>query len=1625
MAAKIVLGLQRVQKQKQKTTLSLARPSVRPSIIEPIFGIDLIDQEYGEELNTGDEEGKQVVRDRKSSIVQLTPKSRSNLSRLFSRENSHGSDPGTPKSASSHSLAPEPDADRRQPSTQSKLKQVTIEFQARPWYVIDPHNVYKVRWDVFIALIIIYSVLVIPWRIGFSQEATGSAFLVEVIIDCCFVIDIILTFLTGFYDDREICITAPRAIAWRYLTKFLVIDVVSVLPIDLIVDATSAGSNNSSAKVTKLLRMVRLLKLGRLFRLKRLTQLLEDKASINMQMMNMVKVIGQVVFLIHMLACACYWVTSPACPGNRPEEPCDDLAPEDRSWGSTWVRMFHVDRLNVMSRYITSFHLVTATVMAVGYGDVYPSNNQERIFSICTQLIGAIVFGFILSAVTTLIETASPRDIESKARMNQLKVWLVGRDLPVSLRHKIWNHFTYLTSQRSIFKDETDILGNLPTGLRIKLVEQLRQEYIQRAFKIFPNEEICLVIEVALLLRPSQCSCNEVIIEAGEPPLDIFLIKTGRIEAVLDDVDLPARMQDVEFIMAENMQAPGSSAHSAWASQEEMRSGVRSTDEGQAGSERQDSEAAEAPAAPGAIGQPAPPNARPHKLAQRGVEKQDPATVGSSGCEVRTLRAPSPPAPLHLPFPDGKGESSMSTASGGGAAAATSCAVGSSSSRRHAAEVSLRLSPPRYKVDPSLWPDTVLCAMYSEGEAFGEISVSPIRFQGGEVRSEILALCKDELSGILSQFTGAELRYAEYQRQAMRALWEAVMSEEWTSSVPWSGRSRRKIKSRLLYQGRATPVNEIPSEAFQDPSEQEPTPEVLIFATRRLDPKTGSSETRNETMKELLDRWIIPPNYRYKIRWDFFVGALILYSVLIIPFQFGFDITPDSWNVAVDIIVDVFFISDMAVSFRCAYIDSEGCLNTIPVDIRRHYLQGYFISDFLSSVPIDWLLQAVIPGGMASRAGLRQSRMLRFARLFRLLKLVRVFKLARLLRLANTFVEIPPLFIRMISLFLKICFMAHLVGCFWFYVSTVKISDYECASGKLNCEYDQPSTNWYAELGPGSDADTYLKKYLITVYWVFTTMTTVGYGDITPTNDLERIYCVVVMIFGATVFGYIIGSIAEISSSREDAFSMKLCVMRDFCEERGLNQRTQSYVQRHYQFWYQEMTPLHDEPTLLHQLPPSLKTEVLLYIHRNCIRTVALFRRPLPDWFVATTVRLLEPQAFSPGSDIVGPDEAGMHQDFIFVQEGLCEAYRPVAATGPAHRQSIRNHVLTTTQLDRRKKRIMMHAEAGDVADEDNPELDIGQEGFDEDEIVEVLRAGAVWGFDPMLVRVVEGKAPSHLVCLRCGSEDPCFVYALRQGVLSEINDMQMDYASMVQEVLSATILRQAVRQGRHRPSVLKATGGSRSSSKSSKGSRNSRISQQQRAPPTIGLCPPRSPRSASMSPRSEDPIAGGKRPSVSSGRSSDDAESQPVGNSGEGRSSTGSFAEKSGLREAATACYEDSSKMRSPSPDSGDPDISRMVSSAQSASSEVVGHDVASSDAFVEPQYSSLGVPEDQVSSSTSPINMVAGGCDGCTGATWTPQSKPHVSADESKDVSLQSEQAEPASSETQGRNASRSTLQ
>ena len=89
----------------------------------------------------------------------------------------------------------------------------------------------------------------------------------------------------------------------------------------------------------------------------------------------------------------------------------------------------------------------------------------------------------------------------------------------------------------------------------------------------------------------------------------------------------------------------------------------------------------------------------------------------------------------------------------------------------------------------------------------------------------------------------------------------------------------------------------------------------------------------------------------------------------------------------------------------------------------------------------------------------------------------------------------------------------HILGCFWFYV----------AAGAAEAGYE---VTWVTSYDGGYAATASVsEQYLYSVYWALTTLTTVGYGDIVPANNMERAYCLFAMLIGAMMFGYMMSTI--------------------------------------------------------------------------------------------------------------------------------------------------------------------------------------------------------------------------------------------------------------------------------------------------------------------------------------------------------------------------------------------------------------------------------------------------------------------------------------------------------------------
>lgn len=181
-----------------------------------------------------------------------------------------------------------------------------------PRFLIDPDTKLKRIWDFVLSTCVLYTTVVVPYRVCFRREATGGFSVLESIMDVGFGTDIVLNFFTGVYVSSGEVSFNHRVIIRSYLRGWFVIDLFSTMPFDLLAKWFGVGDNAPAALLsTKLLRglkVLRLFKLARIQRLGRIFSKLEDAVYTNQSLLSLAKLALVMLFVAHLVACVWYAV---------------------------------------------------------------------------------------------------------------------------------------------------------------------------------------------------------------------------------------------------------------------------------------------------------------------------------------------------------------------------------------------------------------------------------------------------------------------------------------------------------------------------------------------------------------------------------------------------------------------------------------------------------------------------------------------------------------------------------------------------------------------------------------------------------------------------------------------------------------------------------------------------------------------------------------------------------------------------------------------------------------------------------------------------------------------------------------------------------------------------------------------------------------------------------------------------------------------------------------------------------------------------------------------------------------------------------------------------------------------
>ena len=421
--------------------------------------------------------------------------------------------------------------------------------------------------------------------------------------------------------------------------------------------------------------------------------------------------------------------------------------------------------------------------------------------------------------------------------------------------------------------------------------------------------------------------------------------------------------------------------------------------------------------------------------------------------------------------------------------------------------------------------------------------------------------------------------------------------------------------------------------------------------------------------QELASSWVLHPGSPYKFAWDAFLAVLVVYCVVVVPLRIGFneEASPRSAIFWFEVSIDFVFIIDIVVNCRTAYLTAHGLLEKRPRQIARHYLLSWFVVDVSASIPVDLILLAnqafMEDDGSEERNSYRMMKLIKALRLMRLLRLVRLVKLARVIKIAQEQLQINPFVLQLVKLCFKMSFLIHLSACAWHWSASFDLpedSPFACqaraAAGQQTC-FDERVTmamaTWlqYFEASHFSNGEwpTTLEAYTAAIYWAITTVATIGYGDIKSISNLERYMSMVIMLSGSIVFGVVVGgmsdSLDQMNSVRARR-TRKMDYVRAMLRERNVPHALIIRTKHYYERYLLECGDVLTEQKILSELPPPLRTELLLCLNLRTVESITFFHGQ-DSTFIISVCKMLKPCYFAPLDWIFKEGDLGLEMYFV------------------------------------------------------------------------------------------------------------------------------------------------------------------------------------------------------------------------------------------------------------------------------------------------------------------------------------------------------------------------------------------
>jgi hypothetical protein len=350
----------------------------------------------------------------------------------------------------------------------------------------------------------------------------------------------------------------------------------------------------------------------------------------------------------------------------------------------------------------------------------------------------------------------------------------------------------------------------------------------------------------------------------------------------------------------------------------------------------------------------------------------------------------------------------------------------------------------------------------------------------------------------------------------------------------------------------------------------------------------------------------IDPCSRLSITWFIFMSFFdIIYIGVLLPIILAYSsLTKNSLWYYIELICSIILILNIFINFCIGYlihVQTELILcRDIRVSSYIYVRHGTFIVDILSCLASVVYIILSILDSLDINIPKSTNILLVTVLLFRFIRFIRVSKMlinGTITQTLLTYTNVPftgrnsKCLIAFILVYIAFSII-NTLSCVWFGVARV---------------YGYDNT-WItkAKLSKSPNLD----NYIASLYYVVATVTTVGYGDITPSNTIERVIAMVFMLIGVLLFLAVIGMITQVFikfDNLSDTYNLikKMEGLEKIGTLNTLDKSVKREIKEYYQqYWFHEKDTQSTWSEFIEDLPGSKKYLIIQSLISNAVDNI-------------------------------------------------------------------------------------------------------------------------------------------------------------------------------------------------------------------------------------------------------------------------------------------------------------------------------------------------------------------------------------------------------------------------------------